>query len=376
MNMRDQDDMRLWLSRKQIRLSLYFIVFLTFYCVYRLLFGQKTTFVDPTLPELIVQRGNDHYLKGNADSSKISGRKEYGWRTVKTVQEGINEKLGKLNVHIWSEICGEELKSLRNHVLFPQFPSRRLYTKTTLFPHSQGNRDFGERIFGFIRPKKDGLHRFRVQGLSVEVWVSTDANPNHSKLFVKMSSENNDDTQHEYFNLEMFAAKQYYIEILHKKGGHSDSFQLRWKGPGSNVFVELSGKDISLMLQDKHLGRGQIDSDNPIEEILPIHNKDPFPVSNDIEQARTDLYKLPFMKDVFLENVLPECEYKPSYLVHHPVKNYKGVWETHYNSLFPIDKTNITRDGWVCLGNDVLAEKKAVRVVQLFMDALNKVKHR
>ena len=360
--------MLLSLSRKT-RLFFYFCLFLALYITCRVLFAHKETFENPELPQLVIQKGNDHYLKRNVHlSSSVLQRKPYEWQTIKHVVGGSNEEFGKLNVHIWAEICGKKLQSLRNIVLFPQYPSRRFYTKTTAFSHGQGNYNYGERIFGYLHPKKTGLYSFKVYGISIEVWMSSDANPNHSKLVVKKASNN----KHGSVDMEMTAGEKYYMEILHKKGIQDHQFELKWKSPGSSQYLEISGVDISRVYNDNHLWKGQVDSDELIERILAVHKKDPFPVDDNIEQARSNLHRLPLISDTVLKDVLPMCEYKPSYLVDFDVRNYRGVWETHYNSLYPIDRTNVTQDGWICLGNDVLQERKAVEVVEQFVDALNK----
>ena len=362
--------MLLSLFRKS-RLFFYFCLFLALYITYRVLFAQKETFENPELPQLVVQEGNDHYLKRNVHlGSSVHQRKPYEWQTIKQVVGGSNEEFGKLNVHIWAEICGEKLQSLRNNVLFPQYPSRRFYTKTTVFSHGQGNNNYGERIFGYLHPKETGLYSFRVYGISIEVWMSSDANPNHSKLVVKKASDN----KHGSVDMEMTAGEKYYMEILHKKGIKDHWFELKWKSPGSTQYLEISGADISRVYNDNHLWKGQVDSDEFIERILAVHKKDPFPENDDIEQARANLHQLPLISDTVLKDVLPTCEYKPSYLVDFDVRNYRGVWETHYNSLYPVDRTNVTRDGWICLGNDVLQERKAVEVVEQFVNALHKAK--
>ena len=325
---------------------------------------------EPGLPILVAQRGNDHYFRAKPQlSPEKLFKQKLEWEKKKQTSSTRREVIfGKLNVHIWEEICGEDLNSLKNHILFPNFPSRRIYTKTTEFTYGKGNYAYGERIFGYILPKFTGLYSFYILGASVEVWISTDAVPFSSKQMYKSipNKKNLDGT----FEVKLIADQKCYLEILHKKGRHDEDFVFKWKAPGSSDFVELSGSDISVQLLDDYLGNGEIDSNTPSLEIPVIHRKILFPVLSKQEKLRSNLSLLPLIPNNVVLDVLPTCEYKPSYIVNRKLINYQGVWETHYNSLYPVDKTNLTRDGWICLGNDALNKQEAVDIVKEYMKSL------
>lgn len=349
----------------------YLALFFAIYFILRVLFRIETREDKSGPPILVSQRGNEHYFTTKALLNlKIYDSKHHlqSKGREKDISTESQVTYGKLNVHTWSEICGDDINSFKNHVLFPKFPSKRFYAQTTRFHHGAANFDYGERIFGFLQPKLTGSHSFRILGRSLEVWIGIDSGPLSPKLVYK--SSNLHDTFGE-FKLTFVAGTKYYIEILHKKGVLEGKFSLTWKIPGSSKFVELSGSDIAVKLLDKYLQNGEVDSDEHVMEIPEIHGKPLFPKLNKQEQHRDELYKLPLVADKIIKDVLPSCVYKPSYLVDHPITNFKGVWETHYNSLYPIDQTNVTRDGWVCLGNDVLDKNNAIQIVKAYMTSLN-----
>jgi hypothetical protein len=130
--------------------------------------------------------------------------------------------------------------------------------------------------------------------------------------------------------------------------------------------------DITAKLLDSYLRNGEVDGNGSYLEIPNIHRKIKFPILSEKEQQRNDLFKLAMISDHVVKDVLTSCKYKPSYIVDHTLTNYKGVWETHYNSLYPIDDTNVTRGGWVCLGNDELKQEEAVQIVGQYMKYLEK----
>jgi hypothetical protein len=324
------------------------------------------------LPILVSQRGNDHYFRAKPQlNSETFFKPTLRWEERKQLSLSKPEvAYGKLNVHVWEEICGHDLNSLKNHVLFPKFPSRRFYTSTTLFTHGTRNYDYGERIFGYLRPKSSGIHKFHVLGKSIEVWIGQNADPSTAKLVYQDLNAKDG-----IGNFEMeFAANniKYYIEILHKKGKEDGDFALRWKIPGGSNYVELSGLDITAKLLDSYLRNGEVDGNGSYLEIPNIHRKIKFPILSEKEQQRNNLFKLAMISDHVVKDVLTRCKYKPSYIVDHTLTNYKGVWETHYNSLYPIDETNVTRGGWVCLGNDELKQEEAVQIVGQYMKYLEK----
>ena len=347
----------------------YFVLIFAVYIAVRLFSRSDKPDEEPGLPILVAQRGNDHYFRAKPRlNSESYSKQTLQWGKKKHASLSTSEvTYGKLNVHIWEEICGNDLNSLINHVLFPKFPSRRFYAQTTRFSHGIGNYNYGERIFGYLLPQSTGLHSFEILGESVEVWISTNSNSSFAKQLYKNVAEQKVGR----FQLQLTAITRYYVEILHKKSSQAEDFLLTWKIPGSSSFVELSGLDISVPLLDGYLHNGEVDGSEASLEIPIIHRKLQFPKLSKQEQERNDLFKFPLIQSEVTNGVLTSCDYKPSYVVDHNLTNYKGVWETHYNSLYPADKTNVTRDGWVCLGNDVLEENEAVQIVDSYMLSLN-----
>ena len=88
--------------------------------------------LETELPTLVIQRGNDHYFKRNIKLSlQTYTRNKFPWEERKQKTKSLNSLAshGQLNVHIWQDICGIDLRNLKNHVLFPKYPSICMLTK-------------------------------------------------------------------------------------------------------------------------------------------------------------------------------------------------------------------------------------------------------
>lgn len=350
-----------------------FVVIILIYILFKVKnsLWREESVLETELPTLVIQRGNDHYFKRNIKLSlQTYTRNKFPWEERKQKTKSLNSLAshGQLNVHIWQDICGIDLRNLKNHVLFPKYPSRRFYVNDTKFSHALGNFHFGEKIFGYIVTKTTGDHVFQIQGDSVEFWLARNSEPSSSRLVY--SGNQNFHTR--TFDLLLMAKMKYYFELLHKKSDKEDNFKLLWKTPGASTFVEINGYNIATILSDIYLQDGEIDNYSEELNVAVIHKKQKFPMLNKDEKYRNNLYKLPIIPNEAVKNVLPSCEYSPSYIVHHQLKNYKGVWETHYNSLYPVDDTNVTRNGWICLGNDPIRKNEALDVVKMYMNYFQK----
>ena len=374
-HVRHVEEMLRYFFPRRRQILKYFALVVGLFIILKLFSKSEIPSEEPGLPILVAQRGNDHYFKAkpllNSEAFSKPARR---WELKKRIHSFASDiPYGKLNVHIWEEICGDDLSSLKNHVLFPKFPSRRLFTETTLFTHGMKNYDYGERIFGYLLPTSTAIYEFLVLGKSVEVWFGLKSDPeNYKQVYQSSHVKEGVGT----FSWELFADNMYYIEILHKKGNEDDEFALKWKisfpHHSKDKYVELSGLDMSAMMLDSYLGNGDVDGNGSHLEIPNIHRQIQFPILDEQEQRRNNLFKLPYISNHVVKNILPSCEYRPSYVVDHTLTNYRGVWETHYNSLYPVDKTNVTRGGWVCLGNDILKEKEAMQIVAEYMKSLDK----
>lgn len=169
---------------------------------------------------------------------------------------------GKLNVHTWQGMCGPYVEQLRHSPLFPRFPYVRKFLDQ-FRSHSEGS-DFGERIFGFIHPEKQGLHEFAITSDDTsELWLSSDSNPKKSRLIAAVYSANGAawTTPYNYKKypiqvsrkIALKSSRKYYIEALHKQSKGRSHIQVFWKEPGSQTFRIIQGKYLSLFVDDRDM---------------------------------------------------------------------------------------------------------------------------
>ena len=131
---------------------------------------------------------------------------------------------GFLNLAIWEEICGHEMQSLKEFPLFPHGPTSRLLISKFRLRFTQEFKDFGLRIFGFLRPNESGNYSFCLSSIingTSELWISSDSKPENSKLITNTS----DGLTNCYDNknrILLLAGDTYFLEFLHKHGLHDN----------------------------------------------------------------------------------------------------------------------------------------------------------
>ena len=283
-----------------------------------------------------------------------------------------------LNVAIWEEICGHEMRTLKEFPVFPHGPSTRLRTQKLRLNFTPEFEDFGLRIFGFLSPTEAGNYSFYLASSGTsELWISSDSNPQNSKLIANTTAG----LSWKYiikdlYNLPLFAGERYYLEVLIKYGsyrGHGHHVHVTWTSSSwkqhepkeipSNVFIPFENDSI-----DFNRFRTL---DRVTKVLLPIHVKqhDPSFVNKEV-QRRAEMYLLPFISERDSQNLFPPCGYNPSYLVKGPLERYAGISEMHYTSIYPDDHGDIVEPkpegvgDFLSFGNDPLDEKTAKAIVR------------
>ena len=301
---------------------------------------------------------------------------------LSTTESNVDEKLGegRLNVSVWEEICGYELMSLKEFPLFPHSPTSRRSTSTLRLRFKQNLANVGLRIFGFISPIESGNYNFHLASSgSTELWISSDTNPENSKLVGNVTSGTT--RTHDGNIISLSARKLYYLEILHKHGLHSQHnfMYVKWR---SSTWKEQGYRDIPSDLlmpseDDQHSNVfGKIKLQSLLNQrvvqrdtILPMHvqQSEPSFVNEEVKR-RSEMYFLPFITEEDTKDLFPPCQYNPSYIVKNPLDRYQSMWETHYTSIYPHDHADIMRKRWetddfVTFGNDQLDENAARKIV-------------
>lgn len=186
---------------------------------------------------------------------------------------------GKLNVHIWQGICGPFVEQLRHSPLFPRFPFVRRFLQE--FKSRQDGYDFGQRIFGFIHPEKQGFYEFAITSDDTsELWLSSDSNPKKSRLIAAVYSANGAALTTPYNlkkypiqvsrKIELNPSKKFYIEALHKQSKGRGHVQVFWKEPGSKNFRIIQGSHLSLFVDDRELHDEGIIEDIDFQQYAPV----------------------------------------------------------------------------------------------------------
>ena len=250
---------------------------------------------------------------------------------------------GSLNVHMWSEICGMSVDTLRNWPHFPYFPSQRSFVwefRRTQLPVPSV--DSGERIFGFVHPQVSGMYKFAITSDDTsELWLSRNEDPASSEMIARVySSHESAWTQEgdykkypEQISKEILlhAGKKYYIESSSKQGAGAAHVAVYWSHRNT-TFEIISSRYLS-----KYSG-------NSNHETIPTH-AGRRNVSFHSKSNLYSFYRLPlFNKENFI-NSIPSCPYSPSFLVRRKLGMFEAAWNWMANEsyVFPQDDTDMIK---------------------------------
>lgn len=145
--------------------------------------------------------------------------------------------------------------------------------------------------------------------------------------------------------------KKYFIEVLHKQGRMEDHVLVGWKTPGLDHFRHLSGKSISLLINDAKAPKDVSVYAKFIPQDLPSHShvdKLPsFKPDHDSSKFGSDdprdkAHALKFVDERDIASLFPSCPYNPSYLVDFRLNRYDGVNLIHDTAVYPADNTDLS----------------------------------
>lgn len=118
---------------------------------------------------------------------------------------------------------------------------------TSLESLNLGITSYGARVRGYVCPPQTGNYIFMVSGDDqVELWLSTDTNPDNKKKiastiiwtslreFAKYPSQQSNP-------VALQAGQLYYIEVLHKNGDGGNHFTVAWNIPNVGIQVPIPG---------------------------------------------------------------------------------------------------------------------------------------
>ena len=144
--------------------------------------------------------------------------------------------------------------------------------------------------------------------------------------------------------------QKYFIEVLHKQGRLDDHVLVGWKIPGLNHFRHISGKSISLYVDDVKAPKDVTVYAQYIPQDLPSHSHDrisKLKLDHDVFKFGSDdshdkAHSAKFVDERDIAKLFPSCPYNPSYLVDFKLRRYDGVKLIHDTAVYPADNTDLT----------------------------------
>ena len=256
--------------------------------------------------------------------------------------------VGALNIHVWRGLCGSRLSNLRQSLFFPRYPDERLMKFVNDFQIEDNTVDYGQQIFGFVRPPESGLYRFAIASDDEsELWLSQNEDPNEKRLiarvfkqgtnaWTKMNQSNKYPDQMSE-QLRLLEGSRYYIEVVHKQGVGSGFVQVYWKSFKDAAFKLISSDYLS-SYTDNVLVTARKDV---LHSVFSGRYLQEVELKSKITSRQyLNFYSLPLVPK---DNYLPSCDYKTSFVLNGTDNGNQGREMVHksMSSVFPADDTSM-----------------------------------
>ena len=144
---------------------------------------------------------------------------------------------GEITRELWTGIAGDSLDDLTGIAAYPDSPSKR-ETLTSLDAPRAGNKDYGQRLRGYLHPPISGQYRFWLASDdSSRLLLSSDSSGANAVTIASVDGWTPYQVWDKFATqasatIELEAGKRYYIEVLHKQGDQKENLSVAWQMPG------------------------------------------------------------------------------------------------------------------------------------------------